>query len=406
MDPLDISDASKPKFDVLLVCPNLGSGGTQRVVSNLANGWCRQGRRVALFTWGDRDDAYQLDARVARFCLAYPQSEHVVNRVKAAHPVLEPILFALSTRVYLMALYLDRLWPVLARFLPQLRLVLRLREQIAAIDAELVVSFLGATNVQTVMACRGLGRRVVISERNDPAIQSLHQPWETLRRHVYNEADLVTANSSGVLDSMRGYVDCGKLAFVPNPLTTSPGQQDCDVTGPFILIVARLHPQKAHDILLPAFARLVDELPDWRLVIVGGGESEEELWALSESLKLGDRVVWAGPVSDPFPYYRNASMFVLPSRHEGMPNALMEALSCGLPTVVSDASPGPLELVVDGHNGLVVPVEDIDALAGAMRTLAGDPALREKLGGQAKDSVAGYEFSAALRTWQELIGLP
>ena len=99
-------------------------------------------------------------------------------------------------------------------------------------------------------------------------------------------------------------------------------------------------------------------------------------------------------------------MFVLPSRHEGMPNALMEALSCGLPTVVSDASPGPLELVVDGHNGLVVPVEDIDALAGAMRTLAGDPALREKLGGQAKDSVAGYEFSAALRTWQELIGLP
>jgi glycosyltransferase involved in cell wall biosynthesis len=392
-------------FEILLISPNLGGGGAQRVVTNLANGWSRQGRRVALLTLSNAQDAYPLDPGVTRFRLDCSQPENLVNRVKSAQPAWEPLLFAISTRLYKMAYDLPSLWPLLSWFLPQLRLVLRLRRTIETIEAGVVVSFLGSTNVQTIMACTGLGRRVVISERNDPSVQQLHQPWEALRRHAYNDADLVTADSRGVLQAMSSYVDHAKLAFAPNPLTALTHHVGCDLDGPFILIVARLHPQKAHDILLPAFARLVAQLPEWRLAMVGQGDCEEKLRELARDLALGDRVVWCGPVRDPFPYYRKASIFVLPSRHEGMPNALLEALSCGLPAIVSNASPGPLELVVDGQNGLVVPAEDIEALSNAMLRLAGDRRLRDHLALQAKDSVADYEFWSALKTWAELVEL-
>jgi glycosyltransferase involved in cell wall biosynthesis len=163
---------------------------------------------------------------------------------------------------------------------------------------------------------------------------------------------------------------------------------------------------KAQEILLEAFALLGDDLQDWRLAVLGDGRLENELRAMATGLGIHHRVDWHGVVADPYVFYRSACIFALPSRVEGTPNALLEAMSCGLPVIVSDGAPGPLELVQDGVTGLVVPVNDARALAAALHRLASDEALRRRLGAAARERVMEYSLPLALATWESVIGLP
>lgn len=110
-----------------------------------------------------------------------------------------------------------------------------------------------------------------------------------------------------------------------------------------------------------------------------------------------------GCVTDPYPYYRAADIFVLASRHEGMPNALLEAMSCALPSIVTDASSGPLEYVSHEVTGLVVPSENSLALAAAMERLAGDNGLQRRLGLAAKARIGNDGFAQALKVWESVL---
>ena len=139
--------------------------------------------------------------------------------------------------------------------------------------------------------------------------------------------------------------------------------------------------------------------------MVGEGRREGELRALAASLGIAPRVDWHGVVRDPYAFYHTASIFALPSRVEGTPNALLEAMSCGLPVVVTDSAPGPLELVDDGETGLVVPGGDARALAEALRLLARDEALRRRLGEAARERVREYDLPRALAAWESVVGI-
>lgn len=208
---------------------------------------------------------------------------------------------------------------------------------------------------------------------------------------------------------MQAYVDNHKLAFVPNPLfrdeTSVEIQQTASLSSSFVLIVGRLKPAKAHNVLLDAFASLSPELANWRLAIVGDGKLEKELRSQATILGIAERIDWYGRVANPFVFYRAAKIFVLPSRREGTPNALLEAMICSLPVIVSDVSPGPLELVRDRKTGLVVPVDDVVALAGAIELLAQNAEFRQRLGEAARRRVSDYELSRVLPIWESVIGL-
>jgi len=286
--------------------------------------------------------------------------------------------------------------------------VLTLRSIMKQHRASVVIGFCGSTNIITALAAKPLPCQVIISERNDPELQELDFPWSTLRPRYYNHADIVTANTRGALESMRSYVDQQKLVYVPNPVVnpndTPSSSGDSLFSSPTVLIVGRLHHQKAHDVVLDAFAQLAPRFSDWKLSIVGQGDLERSLRAQSEALGIAGRVVWHGHVRDPFPYYRKAKIFVLPSRHEGTPNALLEAMNSGIAVIISDASPGPLELVEDGKSGLVVPAGDALKLKLAIEKLAADPALRASLARAAQAKVAEYSLPRALLAWERLMG--
>lgn len=358
---------------IVIVISDLGAGGAQRVVSNLAGVWVRAGMKVSVVTFSEAHaDLVRLPERVDRRSLGgYSPSSGLFSAV----------------------------WSNLRR----LRF---LRKAIREAAPDVVIAFLGATNIMTIVATAGLRVRTVVCERNDPARQHLGRGWEFLRRRLYRYADLVTSNSESALATLKDYVPSEQLSFVPNPI--APPESIKPATFPFrvVLTVARLTPQKAIDCLLRGFARIAEVQSGWGLVIAGSGDQEPSLKALAADLGISSRVTWLGHVASPWEYFAAAEIFVLPSRYEGMPNALLEAMHAGVPPIISSAvKEAAGDLVVEGESGIVFETNDVDGLAGALSTLISDEHLRMSVASAARERMRGYGSEDALTAWNRAIGL-
>ncbi len=143
---------------------------------------------------------------------------------------------------------------------------------------------------------------------------------------------------------------------------------DTPAEAPLVFALGRLHPNKAFDTLLRAIA----EAPDVHLWLAGGGPQRGELEGLAAQLGIGGRVRFLGWRDDPAPFFAAADLFVIPSRHEPLGNVLLEAWMHRLP-VIAAASQGPRQLIEEGVNGLLVPVDDPPALAAAIAGLVSQP---------------------------------
>ncbi|OOZ41560.1 glycosyl transferase [Solemya pervernicosa gill symbiont] len=141
-----------------------------------------------------------------------------------------------------------------------------------------------------------------------------------------------------------------------------------------ITAVGRLHPNKAFDTLLKAFSLLPHEIAGrpTHLLIAGDGPLSEELRQLSNKLSISNRTTWAGWQANPSNYYYLANLFVCPSRHEPLGNVILEAWAHNTP-VVATASQGAMELISDGENGVVTPVDQAAPLADAMLSVLQEP---------------------------------
>ena len=355
---------------VALVIADLGPGGAQRVVCQLAAAWAESGRTVTVITLdGGERDFWPLDRQVARRALG------VLGESRS-------LAGAMASNV------------------ARLR---ALRRAIRQCPAQTVIAFVGTTNILTVLAAVGLGKRVIVSERNDPARQSLGRVWDWLRRRVYRHADLVTANSKGALEAMRAYVPRSKLAVVPNLLVLPEEIVPVPAQAPTILTVGRLARQKGYDLLLRAFASTQARQTGWRLAALGEGPLAEALAAQAEALGIAGQVEWRGRSARPFDHYAAAAVFVLASRHEGTPNALLEAMAMGLPAIVTEACGGALDYVEAEVSGLVVPAEDPDALGRAIDRLAQDEALRRRLGQAGRARVEACKLERAMPAWNAIL---
>ena len=164
---------------------------------------------------------------------------------------------------------------------------------------------------------------------------------------------------------------------------------DLEPRARVVVFVGRLVPEKGVDLLLQAWAGVVAAAPDARLLVVGDGPERTSLEAGARQLGVIGSVRFVGNQSDVFRFHAVSDVFVLPSRREGISNALLEALSLGLPAVVGDDRfGGNRELVGDGENGFVVPTDDVPALRGALLRLIEDDDLRARMGRCARERVA------------------
>ncbi|MEU4167446.1 glycosyltransferase [Streptomyces sp. NPDC026665] len=191
------------------------------------------------------------------------------------------------------------------------------------------------------------------------------------------------------------------VSFMPNPLPFMP-ESPSPRTGNAVVSVGRLTDQKGIDMLLDAWAEAAPLHPDWRLRIYGSGEDEEILRKQCTALGLDDSVDWMGRTSDVPGALRDGSVFVLSSRGEGFPLALMEAMAAGLPCAAFDCAPGVHEIVRDGEDGLLATLGNTGELARRLDTLMSDKALRDSMGDAARVNVQRFTTDEVVRRWEDL----
>lgn len=154
--------------------------------------------------------------------------------------------------------------------------------------------------------------------------------------------------------------------------------------------------------LLEAFAEVRTQFPDWRLVLLGDGPLHGRLRQLAVSLNISDQVFMPGNVQAVSDYLRQADIFALPSFYEGFPNALCEAMACGLPCLATDC--GAVSDIIDhDDNGIIVTPNDREAMVAALSRMMGDTALCQRLGKRAKAVVERYSVSSVMDQWDALL---
>ncbi len=159
--------------------------------------------------------------------------------------------------------------------------------------------------------------------------------------------------------------------------------------GPLVVYTGRLSPEKGVDVLVAAWPRVVARIPSARLWMLGDGAERARLLEAARGAGVADGIALPGPVADVAPYVRAADAAVLPSRTEGMPVALLEAMACGVP-VVATAVGGSAEVLRDGVTGRLVPPERPEALADALVEALSDPAAQGRARAARAEVVARY----------------
>jgi GalNAc-alpha-(1->4)-GalNAc-alpha-(1->3)-diNAcBac-PP-undecaprenol alpha-1,4-N-acetyl-D-galactosaminyltransferase len=351
---------------VLLVIGALQGGGAERQISDMANYWVAKDWKVILATWSGSEvaDFYPLDARVSRVSLVIRTKGGTNQR---------------GVRVNL------------AR-------VARLRRLIAAERPDVVLSFMPESNILTIIAGVGLNPRVVVSERVQPALHTtLPVIWRTLRRILYRWADGVVAQTQDAAGWLEKNCRTA-VTVIPNALRCLP--EPSGERQKVVIAVGRLTHQKGFDVLLRAFARIAPNYRDWTLAIIGEGEERGSLTQLRSDLFLDERVEFVGQTTEIVAWMARAGLVVQPSRFEGFPNAVLESMGLGAAVISADCPSGPSEIIKEGVNGRLVPVDDVATLAEVMAGLMSRPEERKRLGRAAYGVRERYRQDVVMARWE------
>ncbi len=223
-------------------------------------------------------------------------------------------------------------------------------------------------------------------------------------RRIWHEAGAVVANSQGLRQLAIQFEPRLEIPIIPNGVRWQDYATDeRPWSPPRLLSVGRVVYQKGLDLALHALAGL-KEL-EWEWYIAGDGPYRATLEALVREQGLQERVHFLGWLERPalIEWYHRANLFLFPSRHEGMPNAVLEAMAAGLPVVATRIA-GSEELVLDGLTGRLVPPEDAEALREALRPLLVEAGLRQRMGKASLERVqAHYSWESAARQYLQLL---
>lgn len=356
-----------------LIIPSLGAGGAERVLSILANNWAERGWDITLITLDD--------GSVPPFFTLSEQICHCTLRVLQDSPTW---------------------WHAIFNNLIRIR---RLRKTIEDNHPDAVISLLDTTNVLTLVATRGLRIPVIVAEHIDPAQYQIKPIWNALRRFFYPFADSVVVLTHRALAFFPASITA-RTVVIPNPVIKPSLDKPETLSLPHgnrIVALGRLVKQKGFDLLLEAFSQLSERYQDWYLVILGEGPERPILEAQCRQLGLQKRVFLPGQVPYPEAVLSHSALFVLPSRFEGFPMALCEAMACGLPVIAADCPTGPREIIREGKDGLLVPTENPKALAEMMDRLMSNELERQQMGKHATEIVDRFHLKNIMEQWDSLV---
>jgi glycosyltransferase involved in cell wall biosynthesis len=291
--------------------------------------------------------------------------------------------------------------------IPELELIAALRQSIIDTRPHTVISFINRTNVRVLLATLGLDLPVIVSERDDPYRDPLPEGAVRLRHRVYPLAKYLVAQTEEAANYFAADVGDRRRA-IPNPvlpttLTNSGNGAGNPRAGRTLLGMGRLVEEKGFVHLLRAFSQVASKHPSWSLKIWGEGPQRNALEYLARNLSLSERILLPGFTRRPFEALSGGDLFAMSSLVEGFPNALCEAMACGLPVVSFNCSSGIREIVRNGVDGVIVPAGDPLALALALDHLMSNEDERKRLGEKAVEVTERFGLDKTMARWEELV---
>lgn len=380
---------------IALVIASLSGGGAERVASGMANYWAERGREISLLTMcgSHLSSHFDLHPKVIRHDLGAKPACRFMPDQRSLNLLLETLKGCSQAE--------------LSVFISDFNLILALREAIVNLRPRAIISFIDVTNIRTLLATQGLGLPVIISEHCDPYHNNLGAGWEGLRRLSYPQAKYLTVLTEEAVTYFSGFMD-GRVRVMPNPIPAAfrPAYGETEIprkTSRTLVAMGRLAYEKGFDLLLQAFALIAKRQPEWCLQIWGEGQLRSQLEHCASALGLTERVQFCGFTKYPFEVMRQADLFVVPSRCEGFSNVLAEAMACGLAVVSFDCPSGPRHIVRDGIDGILVPPQDVPALAATLERLMMDEAERRRLAANAPRAVERFGMEKVMSLWEQLV---
>lgn len=340
---------------ICFVTSTLISGGSERVMSLLANRFAEDGYNVEIININKHVVFYPIDSRIN---LRFVEDE-------------------VGTSVYKKLLWLRR-------YIKQTR-------------PDVVVPFMEAVYCFTLIALIGCKVPVISSERIDPRKSPFLR--NILRRIILPLTDWLVVQTQDIKKFYPRFIQ-KKTSIIYNPVSDQvfhlPEVEKEDV----VISVGKLDDQKNHALLINAFSKVAQDFPSWKLIIYGEGPLRDSLQKIINSLELTDRVLLPGRSNRVIEEMNKSKIFAFSSNYEGMSNAILEAVCVGLPVVTTNVS-GAEELVHDG--GYVVPIKSEEHFVQSMRSLMNDSALRKEMGEKNKSRAHLYKIDSIYSEWEALI---
>ncbi len=352
----------------LLVISSLDFGGAQKILIGLANRLVAEGYPVKIITLsGPTPPAFEVDPSI--------EITHLNLLSNSAGPFQS------------LSASLRRIWT--------------LRKQFRSMKPKRILSFMDRVNILVLLATRGLRTRVIVSERSHPSKNSVKPGLNLMRRLLYPWANIVVFQTSGARSHFP-FLAKESTTIIPNPAELISREQAEPPTRKMIVGIGRLSREKGFDLLVKAFANLAKQFPDWNLCIFGDGPERVVLETLARSLDVKLELPgWR----DPSQALAMADLFVLPSRFEGFPNSLIEAMSAQVPIISSDCDFGPREILNDGEFGTLFRCDDFKDLEAKLSWAISNEQARHKMAQQGYESLQRYNPDRIFSEWKEALGL-
>lgn len=351
---------------ILFYIGNLRKGGAERVVATLSNKLVEK-NEVIIITTTDEKVEYSLDKSIKLFSLK--------NFDGNKNPLVKNIIY-----------------------------LKRLKDYIKEIDPDIILGFLPEPSYRLLILKPFIKSPVIISDRNDPKIEYASLKSRTIMKFLYKRADGFVFQT----DEARDYF-CKKIQdksiVIANPVddrflkTKYVGYKSTEFIN-----VGRLNEQKNQILLIESFKDVIKKYPNYKLLIYGEGSLKNELSMYIKDNKLNNNVKLCGNVDDIENILKDKKGFILSSKYEGMPNALMEAMAVCVPCISTDCPcGGPRELIKNNINGLLVKSNDKNELVSAMYKIIENDKMCKKIAMSAKKNMNNYSCDKIVSKWFEFM---
>lgn len=344
---------------------SLEKGGAQRVLINLAEYLLRKGWRVTFVTTFLETDEFPLPEGAVRVISGLTEEE--TGPLRTANII--------RRRKKLRGIWQD-------------------------IQPDLILSFIGKNNIMAIQTAQGLDIPVLVSVRSAPEREYADRILHLAMRATFPNADGVIVQTSSAAEFFPENIR-RKCRVLPNML------QKAFITAEIagdrakkVVTVGRLDSNKDQIVAVKAFAQTAAEFPDWTMSLIGDGPDRERIARWIRELHQEERIFLAGTTDDVAGAIADARIFILPSRQEGMPNALLEAMALGVTPVATDNG-ATREIIWHGENGLLVPVDDVGTMMKALRELMRHPEETARMGEAATAVRETYAPARVCAMWED-----